>query len=366
MTSRREPRALHPLAWWSWALALAWCAVRTTDIVLLAVIVAVAGFVVAARRQSVAWSRSFATYLRIGAFVIAVRVLFQILFGVRRPGDVLFSVPSVELPDWAAGVSLGGPVTAQALLGAFSQGLRLAAVIACFGAASSLASPSRLLRALPASVHEAGVAVTVAVSFAPQAAQSAQRVREARRLRGLPTRGPRAWAASAMPVLESALDRAVALAASMDSRGYGRRGAAARRRSSNVVLALGVVVLTIGTFVALDVSFPRWIGLAMLVSAVLLCGVGVRAGSRSAARTRYRPDAWTVAETAVVLSGAVAVACSYLQSASGSALEPDWTQLAAPTVPIVAIVGVFVALLPAWIAPPVPTPMTARLAGVTA
>src|SRR5213076_1388151 len=72
---------------------------------------------------------------------------------------------------------------------AFSEGLQLAALLACVGAANSLASPYRLLRSMPAVLYELGVVVTIALSFAPQAALSAQRVRDARRLRGRPHRG---------------------------------------------------------------------------------------------------------------------------------------------------------------------------------
>ena len=143
------PRLLHPGAWWLWAVALSACALRTTNPVLLCLIIAVSGWVVVSRRADVPWSRSFASFLRLGMIVIAVRVVFQIFFGVRIPGTTLFTIPEVTLPDWAAGVSIGGPVTLESLMAAFYQGLRLAAVLACFGAATSLCSPYRMLRALP-------------------------------------------------------------------------------------------------------------------------------------------------------------------------------------------------------------------------
>lgn len=44
------PRALHPIAWWLWALGLATVASRTTNPLLLAVLLAVVGYVVVARR----------------------------------------------------------------------------------------------------------------------------------------------------------------------------------------------------------------------------------------------------------------------------------------------------------------------------
>ncbi len=68
-----------------------------------------------------------------------------------------------------AGVTLGGPVTSESLVAAFSEGLQLATLLACVGAANSLASPYRLLRTLPSVLYELGVVVTVALSFAPQA-----------------------------------------------------------------------------------------------------------------------------------------------------------------------------------------------------
>src|SRR5205085_5619596 len=123
--------------------------------------------------------------------------------------------------DWAAGVTLGGPVTLESLAAGFVEGLQLAVLLACVGAANSLASPYRLLRSMPAVLYELGVAVTVALSFAPQAVVSVQVVREARRLRGRPSSGLRGMRGLAVPVLETALERSLVLAASMDRRGFG-------------------------------------------------------------------------------------------------------------------------------------------------
>ena len=60
---------------------------------------------------------------------------------------MLFTLPRLPLPGWAAGVSIGGQVTANALVSALIVGLQLAVILLCFGAANTLASPYRLLRA---------------------------------------------------------------------------------------------------------------------------------------------------------------------------------------------------------------------------
>ena len=219
-------RTLHPAAWWLWAATMGVAAVRTTNPMLLAFIAVVVVFVVAARRSAAPWSRSLAVFFRLGLIVIVIRVVVQVVFGYRLPGHVLFTLPHVPLPGWAAGVSIGGPVTLESVLQAAVDGLRLAVILLCFGAANSLASPYRLLRCLPTVLYEAGVAVTVALTFAPELVITIGSIRDARRLRGRPTRGIAGLRGLAIPVLEGALDRSLQLAASMDARGYGRRFAA--------------------------------------------------------------------------------------------------------------------------------------------
>jgi len=219
------PRWLHPGAWWVWALGLAAAASRTTNPLLLALILAVVALVVTARKPDAPWARSFRAFLTLGLVVIVVRVVFQMVFGAAMGVTVLLTLPSVALPDWMAGVRLGGEVTAEGLLLALYDGFRLAVLLACVGAANSLASPARLLKSVPAALYEVGVAVVIALTFAPMLISDIERVRTAQRLRGRPHRGIRAIAASAIPVFEGALDRSVSLAAAMDSRGYGRRAA---------------------------------------------------------------------------------------------------------------------------------------------
>ena len=222
---------LHPLAWWLWAAGLAVCAMRTTNPFVLSLIGAVACFVVVSCRGTAPWARSIGFFLRLGLVVIVIRVAIEIVFGRRGvPGHVLFTMPQVPLPHWAEGVSVGGAVTLESLLVALVDGLQIAVILLCFGAANSLASPYRLLRCLPAVLYETGVAVTVALAFTPELVLSIGLVRQARRLRGIPTAGLRGWRGIAVPVLESALDRSLQLATSMDARGYGRRRRPVRGR----------------------------------------------------------------------------------------------------------------------------------------
>jgi energy-coupling factor transport system permease protein len=152
-------RWLHPGAWWAWALGLAAAASRTTNPLLLALLVLVAGVVVHARRPDAPWGRSFSFFLRLGVVIIVVRVGVQVLFGAAIGTTPLFHLPGFGLPTWLAGVRIGGDVTFESILMAFYDGLRLATILVCVGAANSLASPTRLLKSVPAALYELGVSV---------------------------------------------------------------------------------------------------------------------------------------------------------------------------------------------------------------
>jgi len=353
----RLPRQLHPGAWWLWALGLATAASRTTDPLLLLLIAGVAGYVVAARRSDAPWARAYAVFLRLAFAVLLIRVGMHALFGAGIPGHVLLTLPSVPLPHWAAGVRIGGPVTAEGLAAAAYDGLRIGVLLACVGAVNALASPRGLLRCLPAALYEAGVVVSVAVAFAPQAVVAVGRVRAARRLRGRSDRGPRALRGLLMPVLQDALDRSLELAAAMDSRGYGRRAdvVPTARRLTTVLTAGGLLAVCAGVYGLLDGGSPAAIGLPALVAGGLLAAVGLALGGRRTPRTRYRAVRWALPEWLVAGSGALAAAtmlAAGLLDVAG--LVPPTSPLTVPSLPLLPALGVLVALLPAW-ASPVPT-----------
>lgn len=356
-SSIRQPRTLHPGAWWLWALGLAAATSRTTNPAICLLLLAVAGFVVMARRSRAPWGYSYAAFLRLGLLIIAVRIVLQAVLSPQSQGiHVLVELPQIPLPSWAAGVKLGGLVTWEALLTAFASGLQLATLICCVGAANALASATRLLRCVPGALYEIGVASVVALTFAPQFVSDAARVRSAQRLRGQDARGLRSLRRTGMPVLEGALSRSVDLAAAMDSRGYGRRNdvsVAARRLTTGLVLA-GVIGVCVGLFGLLGAGSAGWLGAPALIAGALLAVAGLAAGGRRTARTRYRPDPWALPEWLVAGSGIACAALMVVVSrGSPDAAVPPYP-LRLPELPLLALLAPLVALLPALVAPPPP------------
>lgn len=357
------PRYLHPGAWWLWALGLAVAASRTTNPLLLGTILAVAGLVVAARKPDAPWSRSFSVFLKLGLVVIVIRLAFQVVLGTPIGTHTLVTLPEIPLPEWMASLRLGGQITWESIIFAACDGFRLAVLLACVGAANSLASPSRLLKSMPPALYEVGVAVVVAMTFAPQLVTDLGRVKQARRLRGRTNTGIRGAAGAALPVLEGALDRAVVLASAMDSRGYGRTGQLPPRvRYLTIGLVLGGLLgVCIGLYGVLSAGAISAAGGPLLIAGILAACVGLWLGGRRSIRTRYRADPWQTPEWIVSATGIIAalgvIVAGVLDPASITIVV---SPLQGPMLPPIALLAILVAALPAFVAPPLPMPAAAR------
>ncbi|WP_328997927.1 energy-coupling factor transporter transmembrane protein EcfT [Kribbella sp. NBC_00709] len=355
MTAYWLPRNLHPAAWWLWALGLATAASRTTNPMLLALILAVVVYVVINRRSDAPWALAFRLYLLLGAFIIVMRLVYRIIFGGGEGDTILFTLPEIPLPAWAAGIQLFGQVTVESLLGGAYDGLRLATMLICVGAANALANPKRLLKSVPSALYEAGSAVVVAISVFPQLAESVVRVGRARSLRGSTEKGIRAFRAIAIPVLEDALDRSLRLAAAMDSRGYGRAGTLTGRARAftGALLVAGLVGICVGVYGVLDGTTPRYLAGPMLAAGVAVAAAGMISAGRRVQRSTYRPDLWRLAELIAAACGiAAAVALYRSSSVDPTNLNPSLRPLTWPQVDLIPAVGVLLAVLPAWLVPP--------------
>ncbi|WP_078655510.1 energy-coupling factor transporter transmembrane component T [Streptomyces fulvoviolaceus] len=351
----RQPRApLHPGAWWLWSLSLGTAATRTTNPLLLALLIATSAYVVVTCRPDTPWSRSYSAFVKLALAVLLIRLAFAIALGSPIPGThVIVTLPEVPLPPWAQGIRLGGKVTAEGLLFALYDGLKLATLLICVGAANALANPARLLKSLPGALYEMGVAVVVALTFAPNLIADVHRLRAARRLRGRPDSGVRGLLQVGLPVLEGALERSVALAAAMDARGYGRTAdvpAPVRRTTAALTLG-GLLGVCAGTYGVLTAEGGTY-GLPVLLAGLAAALAGLRLGGRRSLRTRYRPDRWGVRAWLVAGSGAaVAVLMALASVYDPEALHPGVVPLVAPTLPLRPAAAVLLGLLPAFLAP---------------
>jgi len=217
----------HPLTWWIWSIALALGIARGNNPWLAIAVVGCAYLVVRIFRSDAPWSRSFESGLKLGLWILIIRTSFGVLIGTPIPGTTIFRLPILPLPEWMAGIRIGGAVTQERLFSTAHEGVILAAIIICFAAASSLTSPHRLLRVLPFAIYQFGLALVIATSLVPQFVRSISRIRDAQYLRGQKL----SFKKILIPLLEESLARSLDLAAAMDSRGYGSTRVRSRYRA---------------------------------------------------------------------------------------------------------------------------------------
>ena len=288
-------RSLHPFAWWAWGLGIAVTASQTPGTLALILLCIGAAMVVYSKKSDQPWAKAFAIGVRLGLIAFLIRMIFGVSLSVPIPGNTLFTLPTIPLPDWMAGIRIGGPVTSERLALTATEGLTFFTLILAISAASALANPKQGLRALPGVMHQAGVALIISTTLIPHFVTSIQRVKQARRLRGDQQRI--AFRKIAVPIFEDSLQRAINLGAAMESRGYGFNDSSTGRRFGSQILLSSVVVITIG--VSLFLAAINGAAIAFGFGIVLLV-VGLVVANKSTKRTRYRPQIWKRSEWVVV------------------------------------------------------------------
>ncbi|MGX9346871.1 ATP-binding cassette domain-containing protein [Microbacterium sp. KNMS] len=170
----------------------------------------------------------------VAAGFIVVRIVYRILFhGADGDGAVLWALPELRLPPPFAHVRLLGEVTADGLADAALSAVPIALVILGIGVLTALVDVPRLLAHGARGRFLGGICRALAIAWATvpsladavRAAQFAQRLRDERNAARL-----------LAPVLERALERATALSAALELRGYAGRPSPAARAETAVLL----------------------------------------------------------------------------------------------------------------------------------
>ncbi|MDY7544011.1 MULTISPECIES: ATP-binding cassette domain-containing protein [unclassified Cryobacterium] len=149
---------------------------------------------------------------------IGLRVGYRLLFGGGGGGGaVLLDLPRIPLAGPFSHVALFGTVTTGGIWNAALSALPVAAVIAFFGVLNAVVDVSRLFArgARRGPLRTVSRALVIAWATFPALLDSVRRVRLAAALRG-----ERTVAALLVPVFEQTIERALSLAASMETRGF--------------------------------------------------------------------------------------------------------------------------------------------------
>ncbi len=313
--------SFHTLTWVAWLCAAAFSAlINGQPLQTLLLIVAVGIVFTLASRVSLAGASSGAvsrpaagwkTFLSLGLWVWGVATIFNLFFA-HAGRFVLFTLPR----SWPL---IGGPITLEGLLYGLSHGASLFAVLLVFATFNLVLDAHRLLRWLPAGLFQAGLVISIALSFIPQLMSSLQDIREAQRVRGHRFRGLRDWIPLFVPLITTALERSLTLAESMEARGFGgiavgsdsvagtraptrgtesfslARASLSGKSLSTALTLLGLFALLAG--LVLRSMKPQAPGTLLLLGGSVLLLAALYLQGRGFRRSHFRYEAWSPRDT---------------------------------------------------------------------
>ncbi|WP_104133927.1 ATP-binding cassette domain-containing protein [Cryobacterium sp. Y62] len=149
---------------------------------------------------------------------VLLRVVYRVVFGGSGTGPLLLlDLPRLRLDGPFSHITLFGPVTLLGLGNAAQSALPVAAVIVFFGLLNAVINVQALFARGAGRGPLRAISRSLVIAWAtfPALLESVRRVRVARSLRG-----ERSIASLLVPIFEQTIERALALAASMETRGF--------------------------------------------------------------------------------------------------------------------------------------------------
>ena len=293
----------HTRSWVAWLIAAAVPAFTLHNPLYLALTLGAAWLVYTTLGRTSPIGSSWGSFIKIGLFFFALAIPFNAL-SIHIGQIILFRLPA----SWPI---VGGAITLEAVLAGAVNGLYLLTILVVFAAFNAVVDHYQLLHAMPAFLFQAGVVLSIAITFVPQMVLSAKEIRQAQRIRGHRFRGIRDLLPLVMPLLANSLERAIQLAETMEARGFGSAVEPTSHLRAILIQAgtlAALLGLLAGLFLAafLPGSGPWGWVLAILGVVGLLAIFGLQ--GKQVQRTRYRHPRWRGRDTAVVVASAVVVA----------------------------------------------------------
>ena len=293
----------HTWSWVAWLVAAVVPAFTVRNPLYLALVLGAAWIVYAALGRTTPTGSSWGGFVKLGTFLLALTIPFNAL-SMHLGQIVLFRLPQ----SWPI---IGGPITLEAVIGGAVNGLALLTILIVFASFNAVVDHYQLLRATPAFLFQAGVIVSIAVTFVPQMVLSAKEIRQAQRIRGHRFRGIRDLVPLVIPLLANALERAIQLAETMEARGFGSTVNPLSHRQA-LWSQLGTLIALLGLLSGLSILafLPERSGWGWMLVTLAVAGMLALLWfqGRRVRRTRYRRPRWHTRDTAVVIANMAVLA----------------------------------------------------------
>ena len=277
---------LHPITWIVWTGVVATIASLTQNPLYLTVLLGIVSiqFLSASRRQDrpSGWNNLLRYALGLALLIVPLNAV-----NAHGGSHILFRLPDA----WPV---VGGNITLEAILWGVATALGLLVLVVLFAGFNLQVSQAQVLRLTPSFLYEAGLIISIALTFVPQMLLSAREIREAQLIRGHRMRRVRDMLPLVTALLTTGLERSLQLAESMEARGFGNIQPLppARDVLYKTLTLLSLAGILGGAFAATYLTAWQWAGRSVLALSVLGLIVLFWAQGKRLTRTHYRREVW--------------------------------------------------------------------------
>lgn len=278
------------------------------------------------------------TTLKFAASVLVLSTLFNMV--ISRFGEtVLLRIPA-QIP------LLSGPVTLEAVIFGFTNGLVLTGMFTLFTIINRVLPIQVIVRLIPRFLQPVALVTTIALTFIPATQKQFAAIREAQAIRGQRIQRLSDWLPLFIPLLIGGLERSMQIAEAMTARGF---SASSKKKAPLVVPLLSVIALLLitgGWLLQLTGRFGQ-IGIVLILVGFVFLIILFIFRSRQIRKTRYREEIWsrfsTIQIAAVLLAAGLFL---FLSPGSASLVYEVYPRAYFPPVAVVQSAALLVFLVP--------------------
>lgn len=286
---------LHPISWVIWTGVAAICAMLVRNPLYMLLLLGVVGVHYGAASTRHPQSQGWGMLLRL-ALWLALLVIPLNALSIHVGSHVLFRLPA----HWPL---VGGIVTWEGVVSGAVNALGLLTLMLLFACFNLEINQAQLLRLTPAFIYEAGLVLSIGLTFVPQMMVSAREIREAQLVRGHRMRRVRDALPYVLALLTTGLEHSFELAESMEARGFGHVRSPDRRDDLTLkgLTLLGLAGVLCGFFMRTYFQSWRLWGSALAAGGAVVLLVVFWLLGRRVLRVHYRRYRWTWHDAAVLI-----------------------------------------------------------------
>ena len=233
------------------------------------------------------------TTLKFAATVLVLSTLLNTV--ISRFGDtVLLRIPG-QIP------LLSGPVTLEAVIFGFTNGLVLTGMFTLFTIINRVLPIQVIVRLIPQFLQPVALVTTIALTFIPATQKQFAAIREAQAIRGQRLQRLSDWLPLFIPLLIGGLERSMQIAEAMTARGF---SAASKKKTPITValLSIAALLLIITGWLLQLARLVEQLGVILILAGFVLLVIVFFIRGRQTRKTRYREEKWTRLSTAILVA----------------------------------------------------------------